>query len=105
MAYKMIQVKTEGRVGVITFDRAAALNALCDELTTELLQKLAEVPLLHMRAIRAQTIGEQDRARQSIGQITTSGLRSTRREVRAGPKSVLERLSRSIPEPMGFKRS
>lgn len=31
-----------------------------------LLQKLAEVPLLHMRAIRAQTIGERNRARQSI---------------------------------------
>ena len=41
MAYKMIQVKTEGRVGVITFDRAAALNALCDELTTELSEALA----------------------------------------------------------------
>ncbi|MGY6661315.1 MAG: enoyl-CoA hydratase [Glycocaulis sp.] len=36
MAYKTIQTKTEGRVGVITFDRPSALNALCDELTTEL---------------------------------------------------------------------
>lgn len=36
MGYKTIQVKTEGRVGVITLDRPEALNALCDELTTEL---------------------------------------------------------------------
>ena len=36
MAYNTIQVKTEGRVGVITLDRPSALNALCDELTTEL---------------------------------------------------------------------
>lgn len=36
MAYKTIQTKTEGRVGVITFDRPSALNALCDELTSEL---------------------------------------------------------------------
>lgn len=41
MAYKMIQVKTEGRVGVITLDRAEALNALCDTLTTELAEALA----------------------------------------------------------------
>lgn len=32
----------------------------------ELLQRLADVPLLHMRAIRARTIGEQDRASRSI---------------------------------------
>jgi enoyl-CoA hydratase len=36
VGYKTIQVKTEGRVGVITLDRPEALNALCDELTTEL---------------------------------------------------------------------
>jgi enoyl-CoA hydratase len=41
MAYKTIQVKTEGRVGVITLDRPKALNALCDELTTELCDALA----------------------------------------------------------------
>lgn len=41
MAYKTIQVKTEGRVGVITFSRPEALNALCDELTTELATVLA----------------------------------------------------------------
>ena len=41
MAYKTIQTKTEGRVGVITLDRASALNALCDELTEELSQALA----------------------------------------------------------------
>ena len=41
MAYKMIQVKTEGRVGVITLDRPDALNALCDQLTTELAEALA----------------------------------------------------------------
>ena len=40
MAYKTIQTKTEGRVGVITFDRPAALNALCDELTSELASAL-----------------------------------------------------------------
>jgi enoyl-CoA hydratase len=40
MAYKTIQVKTEGRVGVITLDRPKALNALCDELTTELCDAL-----------------------------------------------------------------
>jgi enoyl-CoA hydratase len=41
MAYKMIQVKSEGRVGVITLDRPEALNALCDQLTTELADALA----------------------------------------------------------------
>ncbi len=42
MAYKTIQTKTEGRVGVITLDRPAALNALCDELTEELTRALAD---------------------------------------------------------------
>ena len=41
MAYKTIQVKTEGRVGVITLNRPEALNALCDELTGELTKALA----------------------------------------------------------------
>lgn len=41
MAYQNIQTKTEGRVGVITFDRPAALNALCDDLTRELSEALA----------------------------------------------------------------
>ncbi len=41
MAYKTIQTKTEGRVGVITLDRPKALNALCDELTRELTDALA----------------------------------------------------------------
>ncbi len=41
MAYNTIQVKTEGRVGVITLDRPSALNALCDELTNELKDALA----------------------------------------------------------------
>lgn len=40
MAYNTIQVKTEGRVGVITLDRPSALNALCDELTSELAEAL-----------------------------------------------------------------
>ena len=42
MAYKTIQVKTEGRVGVVTLNRPEALNALCDELTTELAKALAD---------------------------------------------------------------
>ena len=41
MAYKTIQVKTEGRVGVITLNRPEALNALCDALTGELAEALA----------------------------------------------------------------
>jgi len=41
MAYTTIQVKTEGRVGVITLDRPSVLNALCHELTTELSTALA----------------------------------------------------------------
>ncbi|WP_019960342.1 enoyl-CoA hydratase [Woodsholea maritima] len=41
MAYQNIQTKTEGRVGVITFDRPSALNALCDDLTRELSEALA----------------------------------------------------------------
>ena len=41
MAYATIQTKTEGRVGVITLDRPSALNALCDQLTTELCAALA----------------------------------------------------------------
>ena len=40
MAYKTIQTKAEGRVGVITLDRPKALNALCDELTAELADAL-----------------------------------------------------------------
>jgi len=42
VGYNTIQVKTEGRVGVITLDRPEALNALCDELTTELAKALAK---------------------------------------------------------------
>lgn len=42
MAYKTIQVKTEGRVGVVTLDRPQALNALCDQLTGELADALAK---------------------------------------------------------------
>ena len=42
MGYKTIQVKTEGRVGVITLDRPEALNALCDELTAELAAALVK---------------------------------------------------------------
>ncbi|WP_421789463.1 enoyl-CoA hydratase [Hyphobacterium sp.] len=42
MGYNTIQVKTEGRVGVITLDRPEALNALCDELTTEVADALAK---------------------------------------------------------------
>lgn len=41
MAYKTIQTKTEGRVGVITLDRAQALNALSDQLTSELADALS----------------------------------------------------------------
>ncbi|WP_439596758.1 enoyl-CoA hydratase [Falsiroseomonas sp.] len=36
MAYEMILVETQGRVGVITLNRPKALNALCDQLMTEL---------------------------------------------------------------------
>lgn len=36
MAYEMILVETQGRVGVITLNRPQALNALCDQLMTEL---------------------------------------------------------------------
>jgi len=42
MAYKTIQTKIEGRVGVITLDRPEALNALCDALTGELADALAK---------------------------------------------------------------
>ena len=34
--YGMIKVETRGKVGLITLDRPAALNALCDQLMTEL---------------------------------------------------------------------
>ncbi|MGG5888878.1 enoyl-CoA hydratase [Falsiroseomonas sp. HC035] len=36
MSYEMILVETQGRVGVITLNRPQALNALCDQLMTEL---------------------------------------------------------------------
>jgi enoyl-CoA hydratase len=41
MAYEMILVETKGRVGVITLNRPAALNALCDQLMGELGSQLA----------------------------------------------------------------
>ncbi len=36
MSYEMILVETVGRVGLITLNRPKALNALCDQLMTEL---------------------------------------------------------------------
>jgi enoyl-CoA hydratase len=36
MAYEMILVETQGRVGLVTLNRPKALNALCDQLMTEL---------------------------------------------------------------------
>ncbi|NKE45488.1 enoyl-CoA hydratase [Roseomonas frigidaquae] len=36
MAYEMILAEIQGRVGVITLNRPKALNALCDQLMTEL---------------------------------------------------------------------
>jgi enoyl-CoA hydratase len=36
MSYEMILVETQGRVGVVTLNRPQALNALCDQLMTEL---------------------------------------------------------------------
>jgi len=43
VGYKTIQVKIEGRVGIITLDRPEALNALCNELTTELTAALIKL--------------------------------------------------------------
>ncbi|MGD2134270.1 MAG: enoyl-CoA hydratase [Maricaulaceae bacterium] len=40
MAYEHINTAVDGAVGVITLDRPSALNALCDELTTELADAL-----------------------------------------------------------------
>jgi enoyl-CoA hydratase len=40
MSYEMILVEAQGRVGVITLNRPQALNALCDQLMTELGQAL-----------------------------------------------------------------
>jgi len=40
MAYEMILVETRGPVGLITLNRPKALNALCDQLVTELGQAL-----------------------------------------------------------------
>ena len=41
MAYEMILVETRGRVGLVTLNRPKALNALCDQLMTELGQAMA----------------------------------------------------------------
>ncbi|MFC7734848.1 enoyl-CoA hydratase [Roseomonas sp. GCM10028921] len=38
--YGMIRVETRGKVGLITLDRPSALNALCDQLMTEVGQAL-----------------------------------------------------------------
>jgi enoyl-CoA hydratase len=38
--YGMIKAETRGKVGLVTLDRPSALNALCDQLTTELGQAL-----------------------------------------------------------------
>ncbi|MBN9511019.1 MAG: enoyl-CoA hydratase, partial [Alphaproteobacteria bacterium] len=35
-AFETILVETQGRVGVIRFNRPAAMNALCDQLMDEL---------------------------------------------------------------------
>jgi enoyl-CoA hydratase len=40
MAYEMILVETQGKVGLIRLNRPQALNALCDQLMTELGQAL-----------------------------------------------------------------
>ena len=40
MAYEMIEVTTEGRVGIIQLDRPKALNALCRQLADETAQAL-----------------------------------------------------------------
>ncbi|MBA4802035.1 MULTISPECIES: enoyl-CoA hydratase [Euryhalocaulis] len=42
MAFETIEVKTDGAVGVITLNRPKAMNALNDQLTTELAQALAD---------------------------------------------------------------
>ncbi|MGH6961450.1 MAG: enoyl-CoA hydratase-related protein, partial [Dongiaceae bacterium] len=42
MAYHDIIVERKGRVGLITFNRPKALNALCDSLVTELGRALDE---------------------------------------------------------------
>jgi enoyl-CoA hydratase len=42
MAYEMILVETRGRVGLVTLNRPKALNALCDQLMTELGQALRD---------------------------------------------------------------
>jgi DNA-binding GntR family transcriptional regulator len=69
------------RTMFVTFQRPHGPQARIDEYSetniafhqaiialsgNELLRKLSDVPLLHMRAIRAKTIGEQDRASRSI---------------------------------------
>ncbi|ALK10938.1 enoyl-CoA hydratase [Blastochloris viridis] len=41
MSYETLIVETHGRVGLITLNRPQALNALCDQLTSELDQALA----------------------------------------------------------------
>ncbi len=40
MPYQMIQTETRGPVGLVTLNRPKALNALCDQLVTELNQAL-----------------------------------------------------------------
>jgi enoyl-CoA hydratase len=42
MAYQNIVKNVDGHVGVITFNRPSVLNALCDELTRELAEALAD---------------------------------------------------------------
>jgi enoyl-CoA hydratase len=42
MSYEMILVETQGRVGIVTLNRPKALNALCDQLMTELGQALRD---------------------------------------------------------------
>jgi enoyl-CoA hydratase len=41
MSYEMILAETRGRVGLVTLNRPKALNALCDQLMTELGQAMA----------------------------------------------------------------
>lgn len=81
MPYEMIATETQGRVGLIRLDRPKALNALCDQLMTELGTALRTYD--NDKAIGAIVITGSDRA-------FAAGADIKEMQVRTHPETALD---------------